>query len=92
MCDTNAEVLSIDSVVPLLEARATIKEKATLMGNVDTTLMIGGAAKDVAEAARSCLEDGGTDGKFILSTSCDMPIETPSSNLVEIVASAFAGH
>lgn len=89
MCDTNAEVLSIDSVVPLLEAQAAIKGNATLMGNVDTTLMISGTPKDVAEASRLCLEDGGSDGKFILSTSCDVPIETSSSNLVELVASVF---
>ncbi len=89
MCDTNAEVLSIDSEVSLLEARTTIDGKTTLMGNVDTALMIASTAKDVAEASRICLEDGGSDGKYILSTSCDVPIETPSSNLVEFVASVF---
>ncbi len=57
------------------------------MGNVDTALMIGSSSKNVADASRLCLEDGGSDGKFILSTSCDLPIETPSSNLVEFVAS-----
>jgi len=87
MCDTNAEVLSIDSEVPLIEARIAIGENATLMGNVDTALMIGNSSKNVADASRLCLEDGGSDGKFILSTSCDLPIETPSSNLVEFVAS-----
>lgn len=92
MCDTNAEVLSIDSEVSLLEARTVIDGKATLMGNVDTALMIGSAAKDVTKASRLCLEEGGSGGKFILSTSCDVPIETPSSNLVEFVASVFVGH
>jgi uroporphyrinogen decarboxylase len=92
MSDTNAEVLSIDSEVSLLEARTVIDGKATLMGNVDTALMIGSAAKDVTKASRLCLEEGGSGGKFILSTSCDVPIETPSSNLVEFVASVFVGH
>lgn len=89
MCETGADVLSIDSLVTISEAKDLIETRASLMGNVDTTLMIEGTSDEVASAADTCLDMASNDGGFILSTSCDMPIEVPEENLLSLVSSSM---
>ena len=85
MCETGADVLSIDSPVNIFEAKELIGNRTSLMGNVDTTLMINGAPEDVASASDACIDMAGNNGGFILSTSCDMPIEVPEENIIALV-------
>ncbi|OLS30014.1 MAG: Methylcobamide:CoM methyltransferase MtbA [Candidatus Thorarchaeota archaeon AB_25] len=89
MCETGADVLSIDSPVTISKAMKLIEKRACLMGNVDTTLMIEGTSEEVALAADACIEVAGNSGGFILSTSCDMPIEVPEVNLLSLVESSL---
>jgi uroporphyrinogen decarboxylase len=85
MTDTGADVLSIDSHVDISEAKNLIGGRVGLMGNVDTTLLVDGTPIDVAQAVDVCIAGAADGGGYILSTSCDVPIEAPVSNLAAFV-------
>ncbi|MGD9396790.1 MAG: uroporphyrinogen decarboxylase family protein [Candidatus Thorarchaeota archaeon] len=89
MCATGADVLSIDSLVKISEAREIIQDRVCLMGNVDTSLMINGTPDDVKSEAETCIGMAGSKGGFVLSTSCDTPIEVPEANMRSLVDSAI---
>jgi len=84
MVATGADFLSIDEM-DLALARQAVGD-TVLMGNVSTRLMLEGTADQVAAAADECLERGGQN--LILSTSCDVPTETPGDNVRAVVAAA----
>lgn len=88
MCDTKADALSIDSAVDLKEAKEIAKGRATLIGNVDTTLILTASKENVQKAAEDCLKKAAQEGGFILSTGCDMPLETPNHNVHALVNAA----
>jgi uroporphyrinogen decarboxylase len=88
MCNTKADALSIDSAVDLKEAKEVVRGRATLIGNVDTTLILTASKENVHEAAEDCLKKAGREGGFILSTGCDMPLETPNYNVHALVNAA----
>lgn len=88
---TGADVIDLDSAVPLAEARAIAGSAVSLRGNVDpTTLYTGTTARILAEARRA-IEAGGAS-RYILGSGCEVPIGTPIENLVALVdASRQAG-
>ena len=88
LCDTRADALSIDSAVDLKEARNVVEGRTTLIGNVDTTLILTASGDDVRRAADDCLEKAAKGGGFILSTGCDIPLETPNHNVHALVNTA----
>jgi uroporphyrinogen decarboxylase len=81
MSETGADVLSIDSQVDMSEAKQAVGSRVCLMGNIDTTLLVDGTSADVARSAYACIDGAAEGGGYILSTSCDMPIEVPEANL-----------
>lgn len=85
MAATRADFLSIDEM-DLARARQEVGQSTVLMGNVSTKLVLEGTAEQVAAAAKECLERGGQN--LILSTSCDVPAETPKENVQAVVAAA----
>jgi len=85
MCDTKADALSIDSAVDLKEAKEVVRGRTTLIGNVDTTLILTASKENVQKAAEDCLRKAAKGGSFILSTGCDIPLETPNHNLLTLV-------
>jgi uroporphyrinogen decarboxylase len=84
MAASGADFLSVDEM-DLAVARQEVGSK-TLMGNVSTKLMLEGTTDQVAAAARECLERGGQN--LVLSTSCDVPTDTPKENVQALVAAA----
>jgi len=85
MAATCADFLSIDEM-DMTVARQQVGENTVLMGNVSTKLMLEGTPEQIAAAAKECLERGGQ--ALILSTSCDVPTETPKENVQALVATA----
>jgi uroporphyrinogen decarboxylase len=81
MSGTGADVLSIDSHVDLGAAKQTIGSRICLMGNVDTSLLVNGISTEIANSARKCIDAAAKGGGYILSTSCDMPIEVCKANI-----------
>ena len=85
MCQTGADALSLDSAVDLRNAIETANGRAAIIGNVDTSLLLTGSTHDVRTAAEECLAASSGRGGLILSSGCDLPIETPLENVEVLV-------
>ncbi len=80
MARTGADVIDLDWMVPLDEARGTIGPGVTLCGNFDPVgVLLRGTPETVAAAAHECLRKGGS--RFILMPGCEVPPGTPEANL-----------
>ena len=84
-----ADIINLDSLVDLAEAKRVLGDKLCLKGNLDPTrIMLQGTPKTVREAARQCIRSGGVNGGFILSPGCELPRDTPPENLEALVEAA----
>lgn len=80
MGQSGADIIDVDWMVPLDEARELAGPEVTLCGNFDpVAVLLQGSAEDVAEAARQCLKAGGE--RFILMPGCEVPPDTPEENI-----------
>jgi MtaA/CmuA family methyltransferase len=80
MAQTGADVIDLDWMVPLDEARRTVGPGVTLCGNFDPVgVLLKGTPETVVAAARECLRKGGS--RFILMPGCEVPPETPEANI-----------
>ncbi len=91
MRSTGASALSLD-VIDLAEAKARVGEEVCLIGNVrPAETLLKGTPADVAREARGCIEAAGDNpGGFILSSGCEVPLETPPENLLAMMEAARA--
>jgi uroporphyrinogen decarboxylase len=81
MTQTGADVIDIDWMVPLPEARKLVGPEITLCGNFDpAAVLLQAGPEDVAGAAKQCIETGGE--KFILMPGCEVPPATPQENIL----------
>jgi MtaA/CmuA family methyltransferase len=80
MAQTGCDVLDVDWMVPLDEARTAIGPAVTLAGNFDpSAVLLQGTPAEVADAARKNIELGGR--RFILQPGCEVPPGTPEENI-----------
>ncbi len=80
MADSGTDIIDVDWMVPLADARRAVGEEITLCGNFDpTVVLLQSAAEDVADAARKCIADAGD--RFILMAGCEVPPGTPEENI-----------
>jgi MtaA/CmuA family methyltransferase len=74
------DIVDIDSLVPLAQARAAMGPKQVLLGNLDPVRTLhGGSPAQVAEAVRACRRDAGA--AYIAAAGCEVPRGTPATNL-----------
>jgi MtaA/CmuA family methyltransferase len=80
MARTGCDVIDVDWMVPLDEARAAVGPNVTLAGNFDpSAVLLQGTPQEVAAAARRNIETGGP--RFILQPGCEVPPGTPEANI-----------
>ena len=80
MAATEADVLDLDSMVPIQKARQVVGENVTLCGNFDpSSVLLQGTPEEVCQAAQECIKLGGK--KFILMPGCEVPPTTPEENI-----------
>lgn len=80
MARTGCDILDVDWMVPLEQARAAVGPNVTLCGNFDpTAVLLQGTLQEVADAARRCIETAGS--RFILQPGCEVPPGTPEQNI-----------
>ena len=78
--ETGADVIDVDWMVPLAEARRAVGPDVVLCGNFDPVAVLRQSTPGVvAEAARQNIADGGE--RFILQPGCEVPPGTPVANL-----------
>jgi uroporphyrinogen decarboxylase len=82
MCDCRPDNVSIDENIPLeFVKEIALKKGISFGGNLKlTVVLLMGNEDDAREDAIACLDLGGKTG-FILTPGCDLPMETPSSNI-----------
>jgi uroporphyrinogen decarboxylase len=85
MADTKAKIIEVDSMINLNEAKKRIGDKTCLMGNVDTSTLLSGNPSDVEKEVKNCIYQVGEDGGFILSSGCEVPLNTPIKNIKTMV-------
>jgi uroporphyrinogen decarboxylase len=88
MADSGAKALSIANI-DLAQAKQRMGNRICLMGNVPTVeVLLKGTPSDVEKASRKCIRNAGSGGGFILSSECEVPADTPSTNIKAMVESA----
>jgi len=82
----NADVLSVDWQVDLSVAADVLGPGRCLMGNVDTVdvLRSSGPAQ-VRQVAAQCIRSVPVCNPFILSTGCEVPLDTPPDNIHALI-------
>lgn len=89
MCETGAQGLSLDGAVNFAELAKVIPEDVVLIGNLDPVrVMLNLDEKGVYEATMDFLDEMKDVPNFILSTGCDLPIETPVENIAAFCRAA----
>jgi len=88
MANTEAKVLEVDSLVDLEEAKSLAGGRICLMGNVGTAVILRGKPQDVELETRECIKKAAEGGGFILSSGCEVPLNTPMDNLKVMVRAA----
>ncbi len=81
------DVVDLDSMVPVSEARRKMGPKAILLGNLNpVTVLRDGDPAGVTAAIAECHRQGGTP--FIVGAGCEVPRDTPPDNLRALCAYA----
>ena len=89
MTGTGTSILELDHLVELTEAKTRIGKDVILMGNLNPTdLLLTGTPDAVEAAARECIEAVGQDGRYILSSGCEVPPFAPLENIRAMVTAA----
>ncbi len=88
--DSGVDVFEVDSPensgLTLPEAlEKTSNSNLVIKGNLDPLLIANGAEEKVRETTRERLEQGGNSGRFILSSGCFLPGETPQGNVQAMI-------
>ena len=80
MATSGADVIDVDWMVPLEQARNSVGVEITLCGNFDPAgVLLRGNEADVAAARKKCIEQGGR--RFILMPGCEVPPGTSIENI-----------
>lgn len=79
--EVHSDVLSFDSIVPMKEARAHLKERV-LMGNVSTYALEFGDPERVKMLTEGCVKNGSN----IISPACGLGMKSPIKNIQAILA------
>ena len=89
MANTGARVLELDHLVNLQEAKAQVGDRVIIMGNLDpTNLLLNGTPAEVERVAKVAIETVGSDGRYILSSGCEIPPNAPLENIRAMVTAA----
>jgi len=81
MVNTGVTNISIDAPTDLAKAAAAAKDRAVLIGNVDTNLFFSGSKEDMRQAIRHCLESVKGGSGYILASGCEVPGVAPPEKI-----------
>ena len=80
MAKSGTDIIDVDWMVPLEQARELAGPQITLCGNFNPAgVLFEGSPQDVADAARQCIKSCGD--RFILMPGCEVPPATPEQNI-----------
>ncbi len=88
MIEVGTDILSVDVEVDLAEAKEIISGRASLSGNVATQNLARLGPEEIYQESCRCIEKAALGGRFTLSASCEVPLETPPENIDAMVRAA----
>lgn len=93
MAKSGASALSLDSVVDFKAIIQKMPKEMELIGNLDPVdIFLNGTNESIAEATK-CLKHQMRDyPNFVMSSGCDLPLETPLENVHAFMESAREEH
>ncbi len=85
MCACKPDNVSVDENISLDYVKSiALKNKISFGGNIKlTVVLLMGTPDDAQRDALECMDQGGETG-FILAPGCDLPMATPSENIIAI--------
>ncbi|MFO7887580.1 MAG: uroporphyrinogen decarboxylase family protein [Eubacteriales bacterium] len=82
MCETGTTGLSLDAPMDFEELKKQVPGNIALIGNVDpVNVMLTGTPEKVESETKNLISKMSDVDNFILSTGCDLPMETPMENI-----------
>ena len=82
-----ADILDVDSAVPIGEARRRTSAKQVLLGGIDPVRALSLASPpEVTERIAACYREAGP--RYIIGAGCEVPPETPCANVAALAACA----
>lgn len=82
MCESGAVGLSLDSPMNFKELSEKVPKDMTLIGNVDpVSILLQGTPLEVEQYTRRFIKTMDGVHNFVLSTGCDLALETPLENI-----------
>lgn len=82
MVESGAVGLSLDSNVLFNEIKSQVPEEIALIGNLNPTgVFLQGTTEEVREATLSLNKEMADRKNFIISSGCDLPVDTPLENI-----------
>jgi hypothetical protein len=79
--------LQLDGFSDVFHARRVLGPRRLLMGDVRPDLLAFGASEEVEAACERLLREVGVDGRFILSSGCEVPPNAKPENVRAMIAS-----
>jgi len=74
--DTGINFISLDAPSSLKKMVEVSKGKMAIMGNVPTAMFANGTSREMEEAITGCLETAAEGSGFILSSGCEIPLNS----------------
>jgi uroporphyrinogen decarboxylase len=82
MCKTGTTGLSLDAPMNFEELKEQVPSNIALIGNVDpVNVMLTGTPEKVEKETKNLIKKMSSSDNFILSTGCDLPLDTPMENI-----------
>jgi uroporphyrinogen decarboxylase len=88
MVEIGADILSLDVQVDLAQAKEIVAGRASISGNVATNHLAYLSPEEIYQESCRCIEKAAHGGRFTLSSSCEVPYETPEENIDAMVRAA----
>lgn len=81
MAGVGADIVDLDSMAPIAEARAAMGPDRLLSGNIDPVRVLrGGSPAEIGAAFQRCFSDAGRR-RYAVNAGCEIPRGTPPANL-----------
>jgi MtaA/CmuA family methyltransferase len=83
MCRTGADIIDLDSMSPMAEARRNMGPRQVLLGNIDPVRTLAdGTGESVAAAIAECHRAAGP--RYIVGAGCEVPRHTAAANMLAL--------
>ncbi len=90
MGELGCDIVDVDSMVPMSEARAAMGPDQVLLGGIDPVRVLqNGAMEQVLSAVHAAHQDAGMH--YILGAGCEVPPDTPPQNLMAFYEYSTSG-